>query len=147
MEKLNSEELTKKVQDVKESKKQFLGGRKFLDNLPSIIVAAGMLTGAAIGVKAVAPEDMMLIAKVGAVMWAADLGVFASSVPALIAAGITNIIDQYRSEREASKVKAEVSANAPAEKASETPSKPKASKSQADKAMQTLMKNKQLARV
>ena len=33
MEKLNSEQLTKKVQDVKESEKQFLGGGKFKERL------------------------------------------------------------------------------------------------------------------
>ena len=33
MEKLNSEQLTKKVQDVKESEKQFLGGGKFKERM------------------------------------------------------------------------------------------------------------------
>ena len=153
MEKLNSEELTKKVQEVKESKTHRLGGRKFLDNLPRFIMAAGMLTGATLVAQKLSGNEHLLV-QVGVTLWGGSLGAFCSIIPSAIVESVIPTSSLWAEpsgalseKRATSEVKAEVSDNAPAEKAVEKASKPKASKSQADKAMQTLMKNKQLARV
>ena len=167
MEKLNSEELTKKVQEVKESKKQFLGGGKFKEKIfnglanvcdriydvsteESIIVPSSFAVGLAVaGVLASKGmhESSAVLIGVGTIFSTMYASVILGDKLGDVAEVLRNKAKALSEKRKASEVKEEVSANAPAEKASETPSKPKASKSQADKAMQTLMKNKQLARV
>ena len=167
MEKLNSEELTKKVQEVKESKTHRLGGGKLKERALNFMAnvlkhtngdeqfAGGMggfvgFVGGWVGTGLLLPE-LDAVAFPPIVMVTTSLGIAAGlKVQELVESAEYSLREKAKAlaeKRKASEVKEEVSANAPAEKASETPSKPKASKSQADKAMQTLMKNKQLARV
>ena len=165
MEKLNSEELTKKVQEVKESKTHRLGGGKLKERALNFMANVLKHTN---GDEQFAGGMGGFVGFIGPAALLAETGMSMGAIVPIsvvtmglgIAAGITvqNLVKNAEyslrekakalaEKRATSEVKEEVSANAPAEKASETPSKPKASKSQADKAMQTLMKNKQLARV
>ena len=152
MEKLNSEELTKKVQEVKESKKQFLGGGKFLNNLPRIIMAAGMLTGATLAAQKLCGNEHLLV-QAGVTLWGASLGAFCSVLPSAIVESVIPTSSLWgepsgalSEKRATSEVKAEVSDNAPAEKAVEKASKPTASRSKADRVKETLIRNKQMVR-